>query len=73
MDVRGRIEWPATIKETPQRRYDRPLRLPKIAPPVDTPGITLLVAFLDLLDAAHATDPTWLRDGTLVVSAAPPV
>ena len=71
--VRGRIEWPATIKARHSGEYD-PTRFVcrEVRHQFDTPENQLLVAFLDLLDAAHAAVPAWLRDGTLVVGAAPP-
>ena len=68
--VRGRIEWPATIKARHSGEYD-PTRFVcrEVRHQFDTPENQLLVAFLDLLDAAQAGVPAWLRDGALVAAA----
>lgn len=68
--VRGRIEWPATVKARLSGEYD-PMRFVcrEVRHQFDTPENQLLVALLDLLDAAHAAVPAWLRDGTSIAGA----
>jgi hypothetical protein len=70
--VRGRVEWPATIKARHSGEYD-PTRFVcrEVQHQFDTPENQLLVAFVELLDTAYAAIPAWLRDGTLVTGAAP--